>query len=132
MNNLLGYAVTRKQTRCALLETWLSEGSIDLMDGTRRATPETAITTQTVLATFTLAAVAGTATNGVFTGALPDATLVLADGSPTWAVVKDSSGNPVFDCDAGGDGSGAVIEMPNTNLVTGALVSITSFSLAEA
>ncbi len=132
MNNLLGYAVTRKQTRCALLETWLSEGSIDLMDGTRRATPETAITTQTVIVTFALDVVAGSTTSGVFTGALPDEALVLADGSPTWAVVKDSSGNPVFDCDAGGDGSGAVIEMPNTNLVTGALVSITSFSLAEA
>ncbi len=132
MNNLLSYAVARKQARCAFLDTWLAGGSIDIMDGVRRTTPETAIATQQVLAAFALDDPAGTTTNGVFTGELPNAAMILNSGVPTWAVTKDSSGDPVFDCDVGGDGSGAVITLTNTNLVAGALLSITQFILSEA
>lgn len=131
MNNFLGYAVIRKQARCALLESWLSSGSICLMDGNRRFSPESAVTSQNILATISLPNVSGSTSNGTFTGILPENVVVSQSGTVTWAIVKDSLGNPIFDCDVGIYGSGAVIQLTNVNLSEGGVVSIRSFSLSE-
>ena len=131
MSDILSFAVARATSRAELLETWLSGGTVKVYDGTRPATPDTAITAQVLLATFTLGSSAGTVTLGVWTANSIASALVSADGSASWARIADSSGAVIADADVGATGSGALMILNNTSLVSGGYVSVVSFTLTE-
>ena len=131
MSDILSFAVARATSRAELLETWLSGGTVKVYDGTRPATPDTAITSQALLAPFTLGSPAGTVTLGVWTAEPIASALVSADGSATWARIADSSGAVIADADVGATGSGALMILNNTSLVSGGYVSVVSFTLTE-
>jgi len=131
MSNVLGFATPRKTSRGELLATWLAAGEIRVYDGTRPANADTAVSTQTLLVTFTMANPAGTVTNDVFTGTNPAAAMVANSGTASWARVVDSSAGTVFDADVGVTSSGSVIEIDNVTLASGGYCTITSLALTE-
>lgn len=104
-------------------------GTIKLYNGTQPATPNTAITTQTLLATLTFSDPCGTASSGVLTfSAITDDGNVDATGTPTWARIADSAGNAVVDMACG---SGQ-LEFTPAAVSAGAAVSISSLTLSFA
>lgn len=131
MSNVLGFATPRKTSRGELLATWLSSGEIRIYDGARPANADTAISTQTLLVTFTLANPSGTVTSGVFTGTNPAAAMIATSGTAAWARVVDSSAVTICDVDVGVTSSGAVIELDSLSLTAGGYCTITSFVLTE-
>ena len=131
MDNVFSFATARATSRANLTATWLDGGEIHVYDATRAATSNTAITGQTLLLIFSLPSPAGTVANGVFTAGSVAAALILATGNATWARVFDSSAVAVGDCDVGATNSGAMIEINNTALVSGAYCSMVSFTLNE-
>ena len=131
MSDYIELTTVRKQSRANLLLSWLGGGEIRIYDGTRPATSDDAITDQVLLATFTLDSPAGTSTDGIFTGYLPDEAMVLVNGVATWARCYDSSDEEICDVSVGVTGSGEAIQLDSTSLIEGSLVSITAFSIAE-
>lgn len=104
-------------------------GTIKIYDGTQPATADTAITTQTLLATLTFSVTAfGAAAAGVITAAaITGDSAADATGTATWARIADSDTNTIFDCDV--STSGATINLNSTSIVVGATVDITSLTI---
>lgn len=102
-------------------------GLLRIYDGSQPAGPDTAVTSQTLLAEITLSDPAfGAASNGVITLSgtpLSDAS-ANATGTASWARFVDSDGNAKVDCDVGT--SGATINLNTTSIVSGGTVTITS------
>lgn len=126
MSNELQLAATVRQSRANLLGTQLDGGTLRLYTGTRPADPDTAVTDQVLLAEFSLSDPSGTATDGVWTGELPDPVMILATGTPTWGRFVG-----VADADVGVTGSGEAIEVENTSFVQGAYASVTQLVITE-
>lgn len=112
----------------------MNNGSLRLYSGTIPATPETAISSQVLLATFTFAATAFGAPS--FAGGLSSATAAFvsnsvlpgAAGTVTWARALQSNGTTVVaDFTVGSTGTDIIVA--NTALVTTINVTITSFLL---
>lgn len=131
MSNVLGFASARKTSRAELLASWLDGGEVRIYTGTRPATADTAITTQTLLVTVELLDPAGEVNDDVFTGDAPDAALIAETGTAAWARVVDSTAGTIFDADVGLTGSGALIELDNLSLVQGGYCTVTTFTLTE-
>jgi hypothetical protein len=132
MSDLVGFAAARRQSRASLLGTWLDGGVINIYSGTRPATADTAITTQTLLCSIALDDPSGGAAGGVWTAdPLPDPGMVLADGTAAWARLRDADDAAVCDLDVGVTGSGAALELSNLSLVSGAMVTPTSLTITE-
>ena len=131
MSNVLGFATARRTSRGELLAGWLDGGEIRVYDGTRPASADTAVSTQTLLVTFEIADPSGTVTNGVFTGTNPAVAMIAETGTAAWARIVDSSAGTICDVDVGVTNSGAVIELDNLSLVEGGYCTITSFVLTE-
>jgi len=131
MSDELAFADARRQARASLLGTWLDGGTLKLYTGTRPSTPDTGITDQVLLAVFQLADPAGEATDGVWTGELPDPALILDTGTPTWGRFADSTDGVICDADVGTTGSGSAIEVENTSFVEGAYASVTAMVIVE-
>jgi hypothetical protein len=106
-------------------------GTIKFYTGTQPATADTAITSQTLLATLTFsypcapAAVAGVLT---FSAITQD---VSADntGTAEWARIADSTGVTIFDCDVTATGGGGTIQLNTTSIVTGGPVQMSSLTI---
>jgi len=131
MNNILSFAQSRATSRAELTAGWLDGGTLKLYSGTRPATPNTAITSQVLLVTFTLPDPSGTVENGVWTKGTIAAALVAESGNAVWGRAFDSSGVVIADCDVGTVASGAMVELSNTALVSGGYVTVVSFTLTE-
>jgi hypothetical protein len=131
MSNILGFTVARRTSRCNLLAGWLAGGSIRLYTTDRPANADTAISTQTLLVTFTLANPSGSVTNGVFTGTLPDSALIAETGTPAWGRILDTDDVVIGDCDVGVSGSGSFVEIDHLSLVEGGYCSMTAFGITE-
>lgn len=108
-------------------------GTIKVYDGTKPATADTAVTTQTLLATCTFgnpafsAAVAGVATaHAIAQDASAD-----ASGTASWFRVLDASGDVVFDGTVG-VGVNFDCDVASTTVTAGAAFPITSMTLTEA
>lgn len=95
-------------------------------------TPGDAITTQTLLAEFTLDDPAGSVTGPNLTITLPDPVVVAADGAPAWARLSDGDDEWVLDGDAGLTGSGALFILDAAEWFASGLASLTSGTLTEA
>lgn len=95
-----------------LLDGGPSFGTIKIYDGTQPAGPGTAITTQVLLATFTLEDPAfGSASTGVATlDTTPIlSTTGLAASTATWFRAADSTGTAVLDGSAGTSGTDLIL-----------------------
>ena len=105
-------------------------GSIRLYDGTQPAKGGAA-TTLLAEGTFSFpsfpAASGGTMSANAITG---DAS-ANATGTATWGRIVDSTGAFVMDGTVGAVGSGADIEIDNTNIAAGQAVNFNSFTLTE-
>lgn len=131
MSNQLGFATARKTSRGNLLAGWLDGGTIKIYTTARPGSADTAISTQTLLVTFTIANPSGTVSNGVFTGASISAALIAETGNAAWARFADSSGVTICDGDVGLADSGALVEIDNLSLAQGGYCSILSFGITE-
>ncbi len=112
----------------ALVGSFTNGAILNIYDGTQPATPETAVSTQTLLATVTLASPAfGSASNGVITAnAIADVT-VSASGTASWfRLLKSDNTTVIMDGSAGN--SGCDLNLNATALSAGAVFSTTSFT----
>ena len=133
----LTLAVASGQAMCDALVDRIDAGSgpgtIKIYTGPRPATANTAITTQVLLGTLTFndPAFGATNTSGVATaGTITGDSAADADGVAAWARIADSNGLTVFDVSVGTTGSGAEIQLASVNLVAGAPITMTSFTVA--
>lgn len=101
-----------------------SPGTIKIYDGTKPATADTAVTTQTLLATVTLANPAfGSAASRSASLNDPAAVTAVATGTASWFRAANSAGTAKFDGTVGTSGSD--LNMSSTSIVSGGSVDIT-------
>jgi hypothetical protein len=111
MANFRIAAATRNALAAALrdqIDADAGAGTIKIYSGTQPATADTALSGNTLLATFTL--------DDPSFGA----------GTATFARVADNSGDTVFDCDVSGTGGGGTLQLNTTTVSVGVNLSITS------
>jgi hypothetical protein len=105
---------------------------IKIYGGSQPAGPDTAVTTQPLLATLTCSATSGTVSNGVLTfNTITADSSADTDGTAYWARITTSAGAAVADMSVGTTGSGADLILSTTTIVAGGEVSITSGSITE-
>ncbi|MDG4562556.1 MAG: hypothetical protein P9E88_14810 [Candidatus Competibacter sp.] len=131
MDDFVAFAAARRQSRGELVAGWLDGGTIKVYDGTRPATPDTVITSQTLLVIFELPDPAGTVTNGVWEADVIDAAMIAATGTAAWARLFDATGAVIADLDVGLTDSDAALWLDNLSLVAGGLVTVTGLTIAE-
>ncbi|MCB8878444.1 hypothetical protein [Acidisoma silvae] len=109
-----------------------SDAVLTIYDGTRPATPDTAISGNNPLVVFTMTGAFGTVSDGVLTAATIPAASVTTAGTAAWARLATSGGTAVYDfavsteTAATGD-----IQFAAVDMVAGVQVSIASFTLTE-
>lgn len=107
-------------------------GKLRIYDGTKPATADTAITTQTLLAELTMNATAfGAASNGVASAnAITADSSANATGTASWFRMTKSDGTTVI-----GDGtvgtSGCDLNLDSVSITAGQSVSISSFTYTQ-
>lgn len=107
---------------------------IKIYDGTRPATPETGVTTQTLLVnapssnstTCATETPTGTLTFADITTTTAENFSAPSSRTATWARFTDSAGTPVMDTDVGLTGAGKFISMVSTTIVANAPVAFTT------
>lgn len=132
MANNVKLAVTTKNARLDAITTAIgTSGVIKIYDGTQPTNPDTAVTTQTLLATLTCSSTfAGSASSGVLTANAITAGTAGATGTAAWARICTSGGTPKVDCTVGTSGTDLIID--NTSIASGQSVSATSLTLTDA
>lgn len=121
---------------CAAQVSLPDGGSLKVYNGSRPATPDTAVTTQTVLVDFTLPADAfGNPVDGSL-GATATANAITpvqaaANGTATWFRMFDSSGNPLWDGDVSDTSGSGDAKISSTNVVAGIDVSVVSLTFLQ-
>lgn len=120
----------RAQAIIAAIDAGTSNGTINVYSGTKPATGD-AVTTQTLLGTITFQKPCGTATNGILSFNATANTAVGADGTISWARIKNGNGVMVADVDCGVSGSNATIIFNNLNVIVGGNFSILSAQITE-
>jgi hypothetical protein len=115
----------------AMFGTAQNLGKIRVYDGTQPAGPDTAITTQTLLAELTFnatawaAASSGSKAANAITGAA-----AIASGTATWFRITNAAGSTAYaDGTVGATGSTSNLELPTTTITAGVTVNVTSFTL---
>ena len=129
----LNVSVARRQAMLDNLTGQLNSGTIKIYTGSIPATPETAITSQTLLGTLTLNSTAfgsaSSATPSVATAnSITQDSAADATGTAAWARVATSGGTVVMDVDVGT--SATTIVLNTTSIVSGGPISISSFTLS--
>ncbi len=109
----------------------LNSGFIDIYDGTRPATPETAVVLQTKLVrcTFGATAFAAASAGSKSANAITSGT-GLAAGTAAWARLLKSNGTACFDVNVGT--SGAMLIMPALVTAVGGTTAISSLTFTRA
>lgn len=107
-------------------------GVITIYDGTRPASPQTAVSGQTILAemVFSDPSFSPTVLGTLTANAVNNDSSANADGTATWFRVTDSNGAVVMDGDVATSNSDLNID--STSISTGVTVSITSFVLNDS
>lgn len=110
----------------ALIDADAGAGTIKIYDGTKPAGPNTAITTQVLLATFNLGVTSyGAAASGVATMAgTPLSTTGLAASTAAWFRIADNTGDPVLDGTCGT--SGQDLNLNTLTISVGVNIQVTS------
>ena len=103
-------------------------GTIKIYTGTMPPTPETAVTTQTLLGTLTFSDPCGAVANKQFTAsAITQDSAADASGTATWARVSDSSGTAVIDLDVTTAGGGGALQLNTVNIEKDGPILVSSF-----
>ena len=131
MTNVLGFTKARRTSRGNLLAGWLAGGTAEVYTASRPTDADTAITTQTLLVTFSIPNPAATVTDGVLTGNAIANAMNAATGNAAWTRLRDSSGVVIGDADVGITGSGAFMQLADLSLVEGGYCSVTAFGITE-
>lgn len=122
----------RMQAIVNAIDAAAGPGTLALYDGAQPASAGGEITTQVLLGTVTFSATSGSVTDGVLTFyAVTQDSAADATGVTTWARIRDGDGLFVADLDAGLIGSGAAIQMVNTQIYQGGVISVTSGVIAD-
>ena len=115
------------------LDAGATGGTVKIYTGTIPTTPDTAVTTQTLLGELTLSKPCGTITNGVLTfGAVTQDSSANATGTATWARLSDGNGAAVMDIDISATGGSGAMQMNTTSIVATGPIIITAFSISVA
>lgn len=111
-----------------------SGGLLRFYDGTKPATADTAITTQTQLAELALSSTPfGAASSRTVTAAtITTDTSADATGTASWASFCKSDGTRVFDVTVGESADSPDITVDNKDFQAGADIAVTAFSLTLA
>ena len=119
---------TAQAQAAALVGAFTNSSTVNIYSGAQPATPETAITSQVLLATITLpASSAFTSSNGVMTaGAISNATIGTS-GTAAWFRWVKSDGTTVI-ADGSVGTSGADMNLNSVALSAGATLATTSFT----
>lgn len=109
----------------------LNSGKLRIYDGTRPATVDTAVSTQTLLAELTLGNPAfGDASDGVATAeAITKDSAANATGTAAWFRILTSADAAMFDGTVGT--SGCDLNLASVSIAAGVEVSITSLKLTQ-
>lgn len=110
------------------LATALNAGSLSIYTGVQPATPETALSGNTTLATFTLPNPAfGGAVSGVITANAITGTTLIASGTASWFRGYNSGAVAQIDGDCGTASADMILNA--LYLVSGASISISSWTV---
>jgi hypothetical protein len=115
-----------------LIDAGSGAGTIKYYTGTQPVNANTALSSNTLLATLTFSdpAFGATGTDGVATAsAITDDSGADATGTVTWARIEDSDGNTICDVDVGT--SGATVIVPTTSITSGEVVALSSFTFTH-
>lgn len=114
-----------------LIDAGAGAGKLRIYDGTQPAGPDTAVSSQVLLAELTFGDPAfGAASNGVATAnAITADASANATGTATWFRVLDS--NNVAICDGSVGTSSADLVLNTASIVSGAQVSVTSLTYTQ-
>jgi hypothetical protein len=114
-----------------LIDAGAAGGTIKIYDGTIPTDANTAVSTQTLLATLTFSATAfGASSSGVATAASITSDSSADDtGTASWARIADSDANTIMDVDVTATGGGGTIELNTTSITSGGEVAITAFTV---
>lgn len=128
MSNIANLSDAAANAEANALAPLLNGGFIELYTGTQPANANTALSGNTLLATMTFGNPAfGAAAAGVITANAIASGTAVATGTATFARLYKSDGTTVV-MDVGVGTSGAGINLNTTSIVTGGLVSVTSFT----
>ena len=148
MASNLKYSTALATAQQAAISTQLGASAvINIYDGTQPSSPDTAVTTQVLLASLTCSATFGAAaakvlTANAITSGTGTAAATVSGKRATWARITTSGGTAHIDCTVGTNGTlntdgstsaGATYDINiNNNLITtGQTVSISSFTLTN-
>lgn len=114
----------------ALIDADAGAGTVKIYDGTRPTNANTAVTTQTLLATVDLATTSfGASSSGTATATDPASVNAVASGTATWFRCADNTGDVVFDGDVTATGGGGTMTLSTTAITSGSPVDITAFTI---
>jgi hypothetical protein len=131
VSDLIALATPRRQTRAAQHLGWLAGGTLTLYTAPQPASPEDPVTTQTAMLVYELPDPAGTAEEGIITGAAIADALASADGAPVWARARDASDATIGVYQVGLPGSGTALQIATMAVEAGDSVAIVSFTIVE-
>jgi hypothetical protein len=115
------------------LTALVNSGTIKIYTGAQPANADTAVSTQTLLGSVTLAATAfGSATNGTATAGAITSGTAAATGTAAWFRVCNSGGTGIWDGAIGTSGSN--LNLNAVSIQSGATIAISAytFSILEA
>ncbi len=122
----------RADATCNLLDAGAGAGTIKIYSGTRPATPNTALSGNTLLATVTLTDPAfGAVATGVKTLGDPGSVTGVAAGTATFFRAEDSTGAAVMDGKVTATGGGGDLTLATTTISVGLAVDVTGGTFTE-
>lgn len=132
MASNLKYSNGTRDAQQTGLITYASTGSIiRLYDGTQPTNANTAISTQTLLVSLTIAGAFGTDSNGTITlGTVTSGTAVASSTATFFRIVKSDGTTVIMDGSVGT--SGADLNLNTTTIASGQTVSITAGTIIRA
>ena len=118
-----------RNTALDAIGSLLDNGYIRIYNGTQPASPDVAVSTQTLLAELRFGTPAfGSASNGIITaGSITDEDMALYTGVATWFRVLDASENALWDGSVGTDT--ANMNLSTTSIQNGARITLSSLLL---
>lgn len=127
-SNLKVAQATASAQAAALVGAYTNSSILKIYDGAQPSTPETAISTQNLLASITLpASAAFSQTNGLMTAAAITNATVSATGTAAWFRWLKSDATTVI-ADGSVATSSADLNLNSTSLSSGASIAISSFT----
>lgn len=113
-------------------------GKLQVYDGIRPVTPDTAVTSQNLLVEFTIPGPAfdpptydAVTDRVVMEGKPISPASALAGGVATWARLLDNTGTPLYDGNCGNLLSNALFKISSTNILAGSQISIMSHAFIQ-